>query len=300
MRAIGVGHRFGRRGRPVLRDVELDLRPGQAIQIRGANGSGKTTLLRLLAGIAAPTDGRILDRPADAAYVPDRLPGVPPFSAREYLDRCGRMRGAGSVGARVQADAELEAWGLVRDAETPIRQLSKGNRQKVMVAQAMMAVPGRSGLLVLDEPWTALDGAAQRLLCRRLLVAREAGSLVIYADHQTAAPTSYRPSPDLAYDVTAGRVATGPVTDPPGGRSPGSSAPSMLVDLTGSLPPELLAEAGVEPVDDPVAEGGAHVLAGQRIRVRVPAHRCDEFLRAALAAGASVLRVVPEPAEHGR
>ncbi|KKD17231.1 ABC transporter, partial [Streptomyces sp. WM6391] len=72
-----MGRRYGLRGPWVLRGVELGVPPGALVRVEGANGTGKSTLLRLLAGIDAPTEGRVTGRPR-TAYVPERFPPALP------------------------------------------------------------------------------------------------------------------------------------------------------------------------------------------------------------------------------
>ncbi|MDX3231406.1 ATP-binding cassette domain-containing protein [Streptomyces sp. ME19-01-6] len=108
MRLYGVGRRYGLRGAWVLRGVGLEVRPGSLIRVMGGNGSGKSTLLRLLAGIDAPTTGRITARPR-TAYVPERFPGDLPFTALGYLTHLGRLHGLGRAAAWTGLDQAARA-----------------------------------------------------------------------------------------------------------------------------------------------------------------------------------------------
>lgn len=147
-----MGRRYGLGGPWVLRGGDLDLRAGTPVRVRGSNGSGKSTLLRLLAGIDAPTEGRITGRPR-TAYVPERFPAALPFTAAGYLTRLGRVHGLGRREAAAGAAEWLERFGAAAHARTPLGELSRGTSQKVAVAQALLAGPE---LLVLDEAWTGL------------------------------------------------------------------------------------------------------------------------------------------------
>ena len=80
LRLDNVGRRYGIRGPWVLRGVHLAVTPGTLTRVEGANGTGKSTLLRLLAGLDAPSEGRITGRPR-TAYVPERFPSALPFTA---------------------------------------------------------------------------------------------------------------------------------------------------------------------------------------------------------------------------
>lgn len=174
-----VSKRYGRSGPLVLNDVSLGLEPGTVTVLRGRNGSGKTTLLRVLVGASGPSGGTVL-RPATVGYVPERFPPGLRFSPREYLRHAERIRGL--AGTRI--DALVERLGLRDQADLPLATLSKGTRQKVAVAQALLADPD---LLVLDEPWNGLDAGAQAELSGVLLEVRERGARILLADHGEAA-----------------------------------------------------------------------------------------------------------------
>lgn len=186
MTAVGlerVSKRYGRREPLVLDGVSLALEPGTITLLRGRNGTGKTTLLRILVGATRRTTGAVR-RPATVGYVPERFPPGLRFSPRQYLGHLSRIRGQ-----RDRAAALLERFGLGEQVDLPLSTLSKGTRQKVAVAQALLADPE---LLVLDEPWTGLDAAAQAELFGVLTEARERGARVVLADHGDAA-TAVRP-----------------------------------------------------------------------------------------------------------
>ncbi|MEV6265437.1 ATP-binding cassette domain-containing protein [Streptomyces sp. NPDC051784] len=189
----GVGRRHASRGPWVLRGVDLELPAGALVRIEGPNGAGKSTLLRLLAGIDAPTEGRVTGRPR-TAYVPERFPASLPFTAAGYLVHMGRAHGLTAAAAATRAAGWLERFGAGGYARTPVAELSKGTAQKVAVAQALMAAPG---LLVLDEAWTGLDAGARAELDRAVAERLGDGATVVFVDHDPhrladAAPTAHR------------------------------------------------------------------------------------------------------------
>lgn len=120
MRLDGVGLRYGRRGPWVLRDVHLELPPGRLIRAQGGNGGGKSTLLRVVAGAARPGRGRVLDRPARTAYVPERFPPALPFTAREYLRLMGRLHGLPVAEAERRGARLLARFGAEGHADLPL------------------------------------------------------------------------------------------------------------------------------------------------------------------------------------
>ncbi|WP_091507080.1 MULTISPECIES: ATP-binding cassette domain-containing protein [Amycolatopsis] len=171
-----VGKSYGR-GRPVLSGVDLEVRGGQVTGLVGTNGSGKSTLLRILARISEPTSGSVVGTPS-TGYVPDRFPASTRMSAVAYLRHLGRISGVPGAGQR--AEALLERLALEGGPGAPIRRLSKGNAQKVGLAQALLAEPE---LLVLDEPWSGLDPAAHGVLGELIAEARDRGAGVVFTAH---------------------------------------------------------------------------------------------------------------------
>jgi molybdate transport system ATP-binding protein len=161
--------------------VELDVPPGRIVGLLGPNGAGKTTLLRILAGLLAPDegrvvlDGRVLDDTATGEHVPPeaRPVGVvfqsyvlfPHLSALENVAFGLRSRGVPKTEARARATQWLERVGLAEYGGSKPKQLSGGQAQRVALARALATEPR---LLLLDEPLAALD-ASTRLETRRAL-----------------------------------------------------------------------------------------------------------------------------------
>lgn len=176
----GVGKRYGR-GHWVLRDLNWQLDRSNLIALTAANGAGKATLLRLLAGVSRPSSGRIGPRPARTRYVPDRMAAFGRLSAIGYLTHMGRLQGLDTATARCRAGVLLDRLILQSTHETEIRQLSKGNAQKVSLAQAWLTDPE---LLLLDEPWSALDERSRGVLNGLITETIDAGGAVVFTDHQ--------------------------------------------------------------------------------------------------------------------
>jgi ABC-type Mn2+/Zn2+ transport system ATPase subunit len=263
-----VGRRYGLGGPWVLRGVDLGLRPGALVRVQGANGSGKSTLLRLLAGIDAPTEGRITGRPR-TAYVPERFPAALPFTAAGYLTHLGRVHGLGRREAATGAAEWLERFGAAAHARTPLGELSKGTSQKVAVAQALLAGPG---LLVLDEAWTGLDAAARDQLDLAVAERVTAGASVVYVDHD---PRRLAGAVDTVLSVRDGRLEERPAEPlpPGGGRRPGRSARIVAVGPPGAALPGGLPG---DPERSPGEDGGTVLT--------VAAVYSDALLRALLTA----------------
>ncbi|MBO8185452.1 ABC transporter ATP-binding protein [Streptomyces spirodelae] len=202
MRLENVGRRYRAGGPWVLRGVNLDLRAGTLLRVEGGNGTGKSTLLRLMAGIDAPSAGRVRARPRTRGYVPERFPAALPLTALGYLTHLGRVRGLGKRAAAEEGAAWLERFGAGQYAATRMRELSKGSAQKVAVAQALVGSPG---LLVLDEAWTGLDQHARTVLDTVVRGRVASGATVAFVDHD---PARLAGAPDLTVRVAPGGLVT--------------------------------------------------------------------------------------------
>jgi len=145
--------------------VSLAVGPGEIVGLLGPNGSGKTTILRILAGYLRPSAGtaRIsgLDVVDDAlasrrrvGYVPEDAPLYGGMTVREFLAFMGRLKGLATAGLTAAVDAAVERLGLGPVRGIQIGRLSRGYRQRVAIAQALLGSPD---LLILDEPTNGLD-----------------------------------------------------------------------------------------------------------------------------------------------
>jgi len=171
--------------RIVLKDLDLDIEPGQFVAIVGRSGGGKSTLLRLIAGLAAPDSGVVA---LDGA----RVSGLQASSRLMFQDArlLPWQRVIGNVGIargenwREEAMAALASVGLADRAPDWPRVLSGGQRQRVALARALVSRPK---VLLLDEPFGALD-ALTRLEMHQLLerLWRERGFTVVLITHDVA------------------------------------------------------------------------------------------------------------------
>jgi ABC-type Mn2+/Zn2+ transport system ATPase subunit len=265
LRLDNVGRRYGIRGPWVLRGVHLAVTPGTLTRVEGPNGTGKSTLLRLLAGIDAPTEGRITGRPR-TAYVPERFPSALPFTPHGYLTHLGTIHGLSRQTATRAAGEWLDRFGAADYARTPMAQLSKGSSQKVAVAQALLAEPE---LLVLDEAWTGLDSAARTELERAVAERTAAGGAVVFVDHD---PHRLAGAPDTTYTVRDGALETRTrETVAP------ADGPRVVVEAQGP-------RGGQPPADALGILLSAEETAPGMHRLTVPASHSDVVLRTLLTA----------------
>jgi ABC-type multidrug transport system ATPase subunit len=206
--AVALSKRFGR-GRPVFDDVSFALEPGTVTTLSGGNGSGKSTLLRICAGVSLPSSGRIVGRSRELAIVPERF--IPPgnLTASAYLTHLARIRGVTGRDAGRSSGELLDRLGLEPGSGVAMRLLSKGNSQKVAIAQAFAST---AELLILDEPRAGLDSAANVVLDELISEARGRGAIVLLSGHEERMP----PIVDQALVLAGGRLsaaaerATGP------------------------------------------------------------------------------------------
>jgi ABC-type multidrug transport system ATPase subunit len=163
IRAQALEKRYGRRR--ALKPVDLELERGSFLVVTGANGSGKTTLLRLVAGLAAPTRGEL---EVDASRGELGFVGHEPLlyrdlTALENLDLYSRLYRVPERRERI--GMLLERFGLWDVRAERVASYSRGMTQRLALCRALLHEPG---LLVLDEPFTALDGEGAELLDRQL------------------------------------------------------------------------------------------------------------------------------------
>ena len=163
IRARALEKRYGRRR--ALKPLDLDLERGSFLVVTGANGSGKTTLLRLVAGLAAPTGGEL---DVDASRGELGFVGHEPLlyrdlTALENLDLYGRLYRVRERRERI--GMLLERFGLWDVRAERVASYSRGMTQRLALCRALLHEPG---LLVLDEPFTALDTEGAELLDRQL------------------------------------------------------------------------------------------------------------------------------------
>jgi heme exporter protein A len=157
-----------RGGRMLFEDLDLELAPGEALQVSGPNGSGKSSLIRLAAGLLQPERGRV-DR-APLALADDAL----------ALDRELPLKRALRFWSD-PVDGAMEALGIDHLAEVPVRLLSSGQLKRATLARVASA---RVPLWLLDEPLNALDAEGVAALGRLIEDHRHSGGAVLAASHQ--------------------------------------------------------------------------------------------------------------------
>lgn len=150
--SVEISHIHMQIGRQqVLNDVSLSIGDGEVLGLLGPNGAGKSTLMKILVGLRRPTSGSVqVPGKAEIGYLPEQNPLYEDMYVREYLSFMARL---GRVD-KARVDEVISETGLTPEAHKRIGQLSKGYRQRVGIAQALLQDPK---LLILDEPTTGLD-----------------------------------------------------------------------------------------------------------------------------------------------
>lgn len=183
-----VSRRLG--GRLIVEDLDLTLARGSVLGLLGVNGAGKSTTLRMVAGLLAPTSGQVrvggIDIHAEPAigrrvigYLPEEPPLYGELNVAEYLDFCARLHGFTGDDVHTSVERAIERCELGTMRKRLCGLLSKGFRQRVGIAQAIVHEPA---LIVLDEPASGLD-PVQAMRLRELIASLRASHAVILSTH---------------------------------------------------------------------------------------------------------------------
>jgi ABC-2 type transport system ATP-binding protein len=175
----------------VLHDLSLTLNKGEIVGLLGPNGAGKTTTIKIIAGILAPASGSVtvcgLPIPERAVDVKQRIGYVPEAAAlfesltgQEFLELSGRLHEVDEEVLQLRMRSVLESFELYSDRVSRLDTYSKGMRQKILLAAALLHNPE---LVLLDEPLSGLDVNAA-IMIKDLLAALSAdGKAILYSSH---------------------------------------------------------------------------------------------------------------------
>ena len=169
-------------GRTAVEDVSLVVEPGEVVGVLGPNGAGKTTTMRMVLGLLQPDAGRV-----EVAGTPGHLPEAPlgedALSVATTLRFHGTVRGIGRSVLGEEIDRVATAAGVADLLRRPLGRLSRGQRQRVGLAVALL---GRPRVLVLDEPTAGLDPAQVAAVRGLIRAEAAAGVAVLWSTHLLA------------------------------------------------------------------------------------------------------------------
>src|SRR5213595_1116285 len=181
---------WGRKKKTALNALNLEIRQGEIFGLLGPNGSGKTTTIKLLLGLLFPTSGEatVFGMPSADVRKNERIGYLPEESylyrfldAEETLDFYGRLFDLAPAVRRKRAADLIERVGLKNDRKRALREYSKGMRQRIGLAQALINDPD---LVILDEPTSGLDPLGTRWMKNLILELRGLGKTVIMCSHR--------------------------------------------------------------------------------------------------------------------
>jgi len=211
--ARNLEKRFGRT--IGLDGIDLDIPAGSTTAILGPNGAGKSTLLRLIAGLARPSSGslEVGGQPAHSRAARARVGFIghatglyPELTARENLIFAARLRGVADATEKIEA--QLKEAGLTRAADRRTGEFSRGMAQRLSIAVGLIDEPE---IVLLDEPFTGLDGTASNRLAERLMGLRQRNRTLVLVSHDVALAARLA---DAAVVLRRGRIAHRESGDP--------------------------------------------------------------------------------------
>ena len=188
----GIGKTFGTGPNAVtaLRGIDLQVRPGEFVCLLGASGCGKSTLLNLVAGLDAPSTGEVEVGTARPSFMFQEAALLPWLTARRNVELALQLAGQGRRARRERADELLTLVRLSGQGDKRPHELSGGMRQRVSLARALAATTavgeaeGRPGMLLMDEPFAALDAITRDVLQDELLrVWQATGTTILFVTH---------------------------------------------------------------------------------------------------------------------
>lgn len=172
----------------VLHGVSFSIESGSALGLLGRNGAGKTTTIRILMDVFKGNSGTVLldGKPFDPrkhqiGYLPEERGLYPKKTVSEQLIYLGMLRGLSARAAKESMKKWIERMGVAEYENRKLETLSKGNQQKVQLAQTLICNPD---IIILDEPFSGLDPVNSQILKDVIQEQIQEGKLVIFSSHQ--------------------------------------------------------------------------------------------------------------------
>ncbi len=277
--------------------VSFSVRAGEIMGLLGPNGSGKTTIMRVLTGFFPPSEGRVAIDGLDVTdhalavrqrigYLPENVVLYPDLTVRRFLSFCAEVKGVSAGTRRARLDEVMTACGLTEVAGKPIGNLSKGYRQRVGIAQAIVHRPK---VLVLDEPTVGLDPS--QIVDIRALIKSLGGSTTILLSTHILPEVSVTCERVMIIDY--GRIIAEDTADGLTRRLQGSH--ETRARIAGPREPVLVALRALPSLEDVREEPGADGV----VTVTLRSSRGDETRQAlaerVVGAGWGLLELRPLP-----
>ncbi len=170
-------------------NLNLELHPGEIYGLLGANGAGKTTTFRMILGLYEPNGGEILwtnekisEKVTDEiGYLPEERSLLPKLTVKEQVIYLAILKGMREVDVEKELDIWLDKFGIPEYKNKKVKELSKGNQQKI---QFIVAVIHKPKLLILDEPFTGLDPINLDIMKKEILELKRQNVMIIFSSHR--------------------------------------------------------------------------------------------------------------------
>ncbi len=289
VRAVGLGRRFGDQW--AIRDLDLELAPGEVFALLGPNGAGKTTTVRMLTALIGPSAGNAwldgIDVAADPGEVRRRvglLTETPSLyerlSADENLDFFGRLHGIPAAERARRIGELLHLFGLDDRRHDRVGAFSKGMKQKLAIARALLHEPK---VLFLDEPTSGLDPEAAHIVRDAMATLKREGRTIILASHNL--DEVQRLADRVGF--IRGRLLR---VDSPARLQAAAAEPVVVADLASAPEADLVAAVRDRAFVRDLAVDDRSL----RVRVADPDHATPELARLLVGRGAAILGIRSE------
>lgn len=183
----GVTKKFG--SKIAVNNISFEIKPGNILGLLGTNGAGKTTTFRMILGVFKPNAGEILldgkkisvnDSPV-IGFLPEERSLLPKYTINDQLLFFGELKGKSKKELEPEIVKWLEYFNLANHRNSMIKELSKGNQQKIQFISSLLHKPK---LLILDEPFSGLDPINIKLIKDVILKLKEEGTMIIFSSHR--------------------------------------------------------------------------------------------------------------------
>lgn len=289
IRTEGLGRRFGETW--AIQDLDLEVRPGEVLGLLGPNGAGKTTTVRMLTALIAPSAGRawidgfeVSESPQEVRRRIGILTETPSLyerlTAAQNLDFFGELHGLSRERRTEMSERLLRLFDLWDRRDTVAGQFSKGMKQKLAIARALLHEPS---VLFLDEPTSGLDPASAHVVREAIGSLKSAGRTIVLATHNL--DEAERLTDRVAF--VRGRALR---VDSPSRLRAAEADPTVILDLALPASPETLGAIEALP--------SARSVSATGVRLTVSVAEVDRdvprLVRAAAISGAEILAVRTE------